>query len=187
MPGAPATLIGWADQSLSGIDNVTINGSQPTGQHQKLVQMPLDINLAPSSQTSLASPGRITGQLIDIESYDAQLVLPGIYTMGHGYLTFEFQLPAPANLQAQALTIQQPDLLAPGPPGSTSNFNHLSVQLYNWQKGTWDRLALNSDTLSVSDVQTYAGADGRVLMQVSGQSNFQGNIYFGAPSLSLVA
>ena len=186
MPGAPATLIGWADQSLPGIDDVTINGSQPTGQHQELVQMPLNINLAPSSQTSLASPGRIAGQLIDIESYDAQLVLPGIYTLGHGYLAFEFQLPAPANLQAQALTIQQPDLLASGPPGSTGNFSHLQVQLYNWQKGSWDSIALNSDTLSVSNVQAYAGADGRVLMRVSGQSNFHGNIYFEAPSLNLV-
>jgi hypothetical protein len=148
--------------------------------------MPLNINLTPSSQTSLATPGRITGQLIDIESYDAQLVLPGIYTLGHGYLTFEFQLPAVANLQAQALTIQQPDLLASAPPGSSGDLSHLQARLYNWQKGTWDSIALNSDTLSVSDIQAYAGPDGRVLMQVSGQSNFQRNIYFEAPSLSLV-
>ncbi|HEX6483373.1 MAG TPA: hypothetical protein VF043_31390 [Ktedonobacteraceae bacterium] len=186
VPGAPATLIGWADQSLPGVDDVTINGSQPGGQHQKLIQMPLNINLLMPSPASLASPGHISGQLIDIESYDAQLVLPGIYTLGHGYLTFEFSLPAMANLQPQALTIQQPDLLTTGAPGSTGNVSHLSARLYNWQKGSWDSIALNSDTLSVSDVQAYAGADGRVLMQVSGQSSFQGNVYFVAPSLSLV-
>jgi hypothetical protein len=64
--------------------------------------------------------------------------------------------------------------------------SHLQARLYNWQKGTWDSTALNSDTLSVSDIQAYAGPDGRVLMQVSGQSNFQRNIYFEVPSLSLV-
>jgi len=186
VPDAAATLIGWADQSLPGIDDMTINGSQPSGQHEKLVQMPLNIDPTPSLHTSSASPDPIPGQLIDSESYDAQLVLPGIYSMGHGFLTFEFPLQAPANLQASGLTIQLPDLLASGPPGSSGNSSYLQARLYNWQKGSWDSILLNSDTFTTSNMQAYAGSDGRVLMQVSGQSSFSGNLYFEAPSLSLV-
>jgi hypothetical protein len=186
VPGAAATLIGWADQSLPGIDDMTINGSQPAGQHEKLVQMPLNIDPTPSSHTSSTSPGSIPGQLIDTESYDAQLVLPGIYTMGHGFLTFEFPLADPSQLQAKGLTIQLPDLLASGPPGSSDNSSYLQARLYNWQKGTWDSILLNSDTFSTANMQAYAGSDGRVLMRVSGSSSFSGNLYFEAPSLNLV-
>ena len=185
LPGAPATLIGWADQSINGIDDVTINGSRPTGQREKLVQMPITIALSTPSHTSSASSSLISGRLIDIESYDAQLVLPGIYTMGHGSLTFEFTLPGIANFQAHGLTIQQPDLLASGPPGSSGDSSHLQARLYNWQKGAWDNISLNQDILSTSDIQAYVDPGGRVLMQVSGQNNFQGNLYFGVPLLSL--
>ncbi len=188
LPGASATLIGWADASLPGIDDVTINGSPPTGQHEKLVQMPLTINVGTSSpaSTSSISTGSIRGHLIDIESYDAQLVLPGIYTMGHGYLTFEFSLPIAPNSRATGLTIAQPDLLASGPPGSAGDSSHLQARLYNWQTSLWDSIALNSDILSTAGVQAYIGPGGRVLMQVSSQSSFRGNVYFGVPALSLL-
>ncbi|HJT59073.1 MAG TPA: hypothetical protein VJ761_21380 [Ktedonobacteraceae bacterium] len=185
LPGTSATLIGWADSSLPGIDDVTINGSQPGGQHEKLVQMPLTINVGASSPASTASAGSISGRLVDIESFDAQLARPGIYTMGHGYLTFEFSLPALSNLQAQGLTITQPDLLDSSPPGSPGSSSHLQARLYNWQKGTWDSIALNSELLSTSNMSAYIGPGGRVLMQVSGASGFQGNVYFGVPTLSL--
>lgn len=179
LPGAPATLIGWADQPVDGIDTVTINGTQPGGQHEKLVQMPLTIDVTASATTP---SNFISGRVVNIESYDAQLVLPGIYTMAHGSLTFEFTMP---RAQVSGFTITEPDLLGSS-AASSAGTSHLLARLYNWQTGKWDVIPLDRDTSTTLNTAAYAGLDGRVLMQVSGQRDFQGNLYFGAPSLSLV-
>jgi hypothetical protein len=48
--GAPATFIGWAEQSLDTSGDMTINGFKPGGLHETLVQAPLTLQIS-GSQT----------------------------------------------------------------------------------------------------------------------------------------
>ncbi len=72
--GAPATLIGWTDQPLTGQDNTTVNGLQPAGQHMSFIQMPLNLNFAGRLSVPLDF---ITGNVTDIQNSDAEAMLPG--------------------------------------------------------------------------------------------------------------
>ncbi|GAC1310263.1 MAG: hypothetical protein NVSMB27_47260 [Ktedonobacteraceae bacterium] len=177
----PATLIGWADRDVAGVDNLTINSTSPTGRHDSFIQMPLSIDV--SDPLKLPSDF-IAGRVIDIQSFDAQAILPGIYSMTTGGLTFEFTLPGTTNLQVHGLTITEPDLLA-GASGPSTNVSHLQANLYNWQKGTWDAITLQKDTFTTSDAQAYIGPGGRALLQISNQNASLGKLFFSRPSLSL--
>jgi hypothetical protein len=44
--GAPATFIGWAEQSLDTSSDITINGFKPAGLHETLVQAPLTLQIS---------------------------------------------------------------------------------------------------------------------------------------------
>jgi hypothetical protein len=44
--GAPATFIGWAEQSLDTRSDITINGFKPGGLHETLVQAPLTLQIS---------------------------------------------------------------------------------------------------------------------------------------------
>ncbi len=171
LPGAPATLIGWADQPMTNADNATINGTRPAGQHEDFLQVPL--NISASSPASLPQDF-ILGHVIDIQSYDAQLNLPGIYSMSNGSLTFEFT-PASTNQPVHALTISEPDFVA----------SPLHVQLYNWRTEKWDAIRLRGDSFKTTDTVAYMGPGGRILMRVGVQPPSQNKIFFGQPSLSL--
>ncbi|HZU01103.1 MAG TPA: hypothetical protein VFA10_15655, partial [Ktedonobacteraceae bacterium] len=46
LAGAPATFIGWAEQSLDTNSDITINGFKPGGLHETLVQAPLTLQLS---------------------------------------------------------------------------------------------------------------------------------------------
>ena len=179
--GTPATLIGWADQPVSGIDNLTINGTSPTGRHDTFIQMPLSIDV--SSPLKVPSDF-IAGQVIDIQSFDAQAILPGIYSMTTGGLTFEFTLPDITKLQVHGLTITEPDLLA-SPSGPSTNVSHLQANLYNWRTGAWDTITLLKDTFTTSDTQAYIGPGGRAMLQISNQNASLGKLFFARPSLIL--
>lgn len=183
--GSPATLIGWADQDLAGVSNMTINGTHPTGRHESFIQMP--INLGISSPLNIP-PDFIAGRVTDIQSYDAEMLLPGIYSMITGSLTFEFILPDLTNLPIKSLTVTEPDLLAnPAGPrsGPPLTLSHLQAQLYNWYTNSWNTIKLNQDIFTTTNPQAYIGPSQQVLMQVSNQDSSQGKLFFMQPSLSL--
>jgi hypothetical protein len=171
LPGTQATLIGWADQPIAPADNATINGARPTGQHEDFLQIPLNISLSSLSSTP---PDFIMGHVIDINSYDAHLELPGIYSLSNGSLNFEFT-PVPSTQPVHALTITEPDFVA----------SPLYVQLYNWRTGKWDAITLSGNTLRTTNTAAYMGPGGRVLMQVGNQPHSQNKLFFGQPWLSL--
>lgn len=180
LDSAPATLIGWASQSLTS--NITINDLHPLSHQDTFVQMPLNVSVADASSVP---PNVIPGQLVNLQSYDAEQTLAGIYTMTYGSMIFEMDLPGLTHPLSHGLTIYQPDLWTnPFGPGSAVNSSHMLSQLYNWQKGTWDTVTFKNDSYHTSNLQAYVSPGGRILLQVSNQNQNLGNkLYFGKPSL----
>jgi hypothetical protein len=181
LDNAPATLIGWTDQPLTS--NITINGWYPLSHQDTFVQMPVNVNMTGALNIA---PDILPGQLIDLQSYDAEQALSGIYTMTYGSMTFEMRLPALAYPLTHGINIYQPDLWAnPFGPGMPVNTSHMQSQLYNWQKGSWDTVTFKDDIYHTNNIQDYVGPDGRVLLQVSNQDENMGKLYFGKPSISI--
>src|SRR5207248_5971156 len=149
--GSAATLIGWADpssQSTNTINNVTVNGTSPSGLQETLVQAPLNVIF---SGTLNLPPDFITGQIINVQGNSVQIQPTGAYTLTTGNLTFEFTVPT--KLQVSNLTISEPSNLSQGTPtlpgaGSVVDANHLQASLYNWQAGSWDTITLNNFSFS---------------------------------------
>jgi len=181
--GAPATLIGWADQQLVGDNKETVNGVSVPGHHMIFIQKPLNLHFSGQIHVPL---DLITASVADVQSYDAQALLPGIYSMSTGSITFDLPLPDTMRMHINSLTITLPDLIAhpqgPG-TGSSAATSSIAVQLYNWQSGTWDPIKLTQDAYTITNPQVYAGTTDRVLVQV--MSKHESEIYFGKPSLSL--
>jgi hypothetical protein len=186
-----ATLIGWTEQDLAEMDKVSINNQLPTGFHESFVQMPLSIDFADPKQV----PNNfIAGQVVDIQSYNAEISLPGIYSMlkngGTGGITFEFTLPGKLNFHERSLTINVPDLTAPsggttsGPPENI-NISNLKGRLYNWHTGTWDSISFQQDAFTTTNITTYASSSGEVLMYLTVQDGTGGKIFFSKPTLTL--
>ena len=175
-----ATLIGWTDQSLT--NNVSINGWQPIGHQESFFQMPVNLNFA--NATSIP-PNILQGQVVDLESYDAELTLSGIYTMSEGNITFGLTMPALTHPLTKGLTINEPDLWAnPFGPSAPVNNSHLHAQLFNWLTNTWDTITFHQDAFTTMNTEAYVGSGGRILLQLSNQDETLGELYFGKPSLS---
>jgi hypothetical protein len=188
---ASATLIGWTEQDLAEMDKVNINNQLPTGFHESFVQMPLSIDFAEPKQV----PGDfIKGQVVDIQSYNAEITLPGIYSMlnngSGGGITFEFTLPGKLNFHEHSLTINVPDLTptsvgtSSGAPDSLTP-SHIKGRLYNWLSGTWDSISFQQDAFTTTDITTYASASGEVLMYLTTQDGIIGKVFFSKPTLTL--
>ncbi len=183
VPGASATLIGWADQQISELQQTTINNVTPQGQHINFLQMPLNVNF--SGQLNVPTDF-IVGNIIAISSYDAGAILPGAYSLSTGSITFELPLPNTPHMDISSVTMTVPDLVAhPSGPGSGSSthVSNIQVQLYNWDTHAWDIVKFNQDSFTATDPQTYTGPYGRILLQVASQDTNQ--IYFGKPTLTL--
>ena len=178
LSGASATLIGWTEQPLDGIDSVTINNTHPHGFHDNMIQMPLNIGLS----TPLNIPDVLTGQIIAVQGYDLASVLPNIYTLSTGSLTFEFALSSGPRSHSRGFTITVPD--APS-TGQNTGINYFQVHLYNWYTASWDTIMLNHYTFSTANTRAYIGPDGRVLLQLANQDTTVGMLFLGKPSLSL--
>jgi hypothetical protein len=181
--GAPATLIGWADQPLDGMNTVTINGVTPHGFHENFIQMPLNIDLSSPMNTP---PDFITGQMVGAQSIGdggVSTILPGVYSMSTASISFEFDLPDMLNAAASGLTITVPNTLntTASPPG----VSYVQAFLYNWQTTNWDPFSLDYGVLITRNTGAYISPDGRVLLQLSNQNALQGQIFLGRPSLSL--
>jgi hypothetical protein len=176
LTGAQATLIGWSNNRVDTTNDVTVNGASPGGTFEDFVQVPLNVDLSPSSSLP---PGLINGQVINAQGSVVQTTFPGVYTINTGSITFEFSLPAAINLPANNLTISAPIVTQ-----YTGN-NQVPARLYNWNTNAWDAITLNNNSFTTTNSKAYTSSDGRVLLQVINQNASQGALYFGRPSLSL--
>lgn len=189
VPGAPATLIGWADSPTQDDNPVTINGVSPSGLSETLVQTPIDLTL--SGMLNLP-PNYVTGQLVDVQGKgnNIQLQAPGIYTMSTGSMTFEFTLPGSSNLQVSNMTITEPSTLQQivptGNAGGPTDVNHLQTYLYNWQTHQWDSYTMSNYSFSVSNPAPYIGPNGRVLMQFLNTDSTLGQVLLAKPTLNIL-
>jgi hypothetical protein len=182
IPGAAATLIGWADQPLT--DTTSINGQRPSGHQENFIQAPLNIDLSQSKQIPY---GLLPSKIADIQSYTAQAALSGLYSLSVGTVTFETQIPS--SLSVQRLLITQPDLAAqPDAQGSVPSgaASALRANLYNWQRNAWEPVAFDQaadNSALITQPDAYVGPGGRVLLQISSQNN--ASIYFSKPLLAV--
>jgi hypothetical protein len=187
--GSPATFIGWAEHSQDLTNNVTINGINPAGFHETLIQTPLSINI--SGPLNLP-PNFIRGQLIDVMSNNAQIKFPGVYTIATGSMTFEYLIPQSSNTHIKGLTVAEPpniNLLAQATPVSDANAS--PFRLYNWHTNSWDIISLNQSTFTTNNsfttnnIGAYIGATGHVLLQFSNMTSQVGSLDFGKPIINL--
>ncbi|MBE3559413.1 MAG: hypothetical protein IMW89_09325 [Ktedonobacteraceae bacterium] len=190
LPDAPATLIAWTDGSPDITSSITINGTSSPRYQETMIQAPLDV--AFSGWVKLPA-SMLPGHLIDVQgqSNDYQTLMPGVYTMTTGGMTFEFYLPGTPNLQLNSLTINESSNLlnitgsGNGGNNSLGDVNRFQIYLYNWQKGTWDSFNLSQYTLTVNNAQPYVSADGRVLVQFANQNSTLGTTLVTRPTLQI--
>ncbi len=180
-----ATLIGWADDDLAGMNAVTINDRHPRGTHESFVQMPMNIDIA--TPTSIPTD-TVKGKVVDIESYDAQVSLPGIYNMTNGGVTFEINVPEVPNIQMSNLTLHIPDMQANqiASYSSTSGTKSLKVLIYNWLNGSWDTITQQSAAYTIMNRAAYVDSGGRILVYLTPQNNNTNKVFFGKPYLTIV-
>ncbi|HLG62662.1 MAG TPA: hypothetical protein VKY19_12055 [Ktedonosporobacter sp.] len=194
LPGAPATLIGWADRLPDGESNATVNGSYTTTSQEVLVQAPLDVNF--SGNVNVPS-SLITSRVVDIQSQGStlQMPIPGVYQMttgspNTGSITFEYALANGSGLRANTISLVDPlnggfNPVGPAPAGQQLTIDHVQASLYNWQSGKWDSFTFNQSALSVNNAQPYVGPDGRIFLQLADQNDTQGTIFFSKPQIQL--
>lgn len=190
IPGASATLIGWADNSSSTSSAITINGAASAGMHEDFVQAPLDVSFS----GSINLPSSFVGsQLVDVQAQGNNVLgqLPGIYTMTTGSMTFEFTLPNIMHLRVSSATINETanlsqviQSMSPNQPAMT-DVNHVSASLYNWHTGKWDAVLINAFAIQIKSTDPYIGHGGRVLLQIANQDATQGTIVLSRPTLQL--
>ncbi len=157
-------------------NNVTVNGTNSGGTFEDFVQVPINVDLSPSSSLP---PGLINGQVINAQGNEVQTTSPGVYTINMGSITFEFSLPGAVNSQVNNLTINIPAVT------QQAGINQVPARLYNWNTKAWDAITLNNNSFTTTNSKAYTSSDGRVLLQVINQNASQGALYFGRPSLSL--
>jgi hypothetical protein len=174
---AQATLIGWSTNRIDTTNNITVNGSGSGGTFEDLIQVPLNVTSAPSSTLQ---PGNINGQLINAQGNEEQIIVPGIYGINFGSITFEFFHPDALTSKASHLTIVLPNVT------QHAVTNLIPAKLYNWYTQTWDAITINNNSFTTTNSKAYTSSDGRVLLQVMNQSNLsQSTLYFGRPALIL--
>jgi hypothetical protein len=177
IPGAPLTLIGWTDRQITGQNDITLNGIHPNGFHESFLQMPIMLD---TSDTNSMPANFTAGHVIDIQSYDAHLVLPGVYSMATGSLTFEFDVPIS---RSSGLSITVPQYTKQATRGTASN--HLWAHLYNWLTHSWDPITFIRNVYRTTNIAAYSSPTGRVLLQISSTNKAQ--VDFSTPSISLFA
>jgi len=190
LPGAPATLIGWASDNGNAqseiTGNVTINGSSATGHREILIQAPLNVAV---SGPSTVSSTFFSSQLVNTQGASIQALTNGIYTMNAGSVTYEYTASGLTHIRGGKLALVENSTLlqmvGPGPSNTTPlDANSLQVQVYNWQKQSWDTFSFAQFKLSISNAQPYISSGGRILVQLS-NSNSSQTILFNKPLLSL--
>ena len=192
LPGASATLIGWTEPRPELMGNVTINGNAFTGTQEALLQAPLDIVYSGSIPAGTMTT---QAQLINVrqpKETPIQTQMADIYVMTTGSMTFEWTLPAIANLYTNQISIIEPQNLAQAltsaggglaPPSQDAS--HMHGYLYNWQKLSWDSFTLDQYRYTPAHTQAYIGPGGRVLVQLNNDDPTIGNILVGTPCLDI--
>ena len=174
---AQATLIGWSRNRVDTINGVRVNGTVSGGTFEDLIQVPLNIVLDPSSTLQ---PGIINGQVINAQGNEVQIVIPGIYGINLGSVTFEFFHPDAITAQTSNLTINLPYVT------QQAVTNLLPARLYNWYTQSWDSITINKNSFTTANSKAYTSSDGRVLLQIMNQQNLsQSTLYVGRPTLIL--
>ncbi len=201
LPGAAATLIGWADTSQSDASKVTINDTTGIGIQETLVQAPLDMTYA-SGPIRIFSD-QVNGRLIDVHpsatsantnaSNNFQAPTTDMYSMTTGSMTFAYTLPTLPRLQSSTLTLTDSGINAKfiSTTGQSYDISHTHAAVYNWQTGKWDSQTFQPGTqngtfvLSLSDTQPYIGPDGRLLLHLACDDNSASPTVFSKPALQL--
>jgi hypothetical protein len=192
--GAPATIIGWINNSPDTM-NITINNGTAPGIQESLVQAPLNLHF---TGTVDIPPSLSRGQITDVQAgpnnsnWPQAIGYNGIYSLTTGSITFEIQLPVAGNLQAQTLTFNETSIAAQSLPinpgqGLTNDVNAMNIGLYNWQTNTWDSKTFKANTFTVDDAQHYIDPNGRVLIQFANGQNSQSPAFFTMPGVELNA
>jgi hypothetical protein len=181
VPGAPVTLLGWADNALDSANTTTIDNNQPAGFHETLVQAPLAVNLAGSLTLP---PDFIAAHLVDVAANNVQVQLPGIYTISTGVMTFEFAIPA-NSAHLTGLTLTEPDISVYAQIGTSVSVDAMPFRLYNWYSRSWDNISFSQNSFTSNDVGSYIGPSGRVLLQLANKDSTLGTFAFGKPLLTL--
>ncbi len=179
LSGAPATLIGWADQQIDDTDAITINGIHPGGHHENFVQMPIALTVNNLSDTPT---GSIMGNAVDPQNSQAQFLLPGIYSLSSANMLFEFTLPAVEDAQGGNLSIKIPvqwEQLS----GNMLNNSSVQTNLYNWHTGSWDVVPEQQGNVTIPDPGVYTGTNKQILLEITNPDNTAGPLIFGKPSL----
>jgi hypothetical protein len=181
VPGAPVTLIGWVNTVLDSASAATVDNNATAGFHETLVQAPLAVNLASSSNLL---PDYIAARVVDVAASNVQVQLPGVYSFSTGSMTFEFAVPTSA-VHLSGLSISGPDVSLYAQGSTAMAYDTLPFRLYNWQTHAWDSISFSQGTFSTSDVRSYISTGGRVLLQLANQDKTLGTFIFGKPLLSL--
>ena len=179
LSGAPATLIGWADQPIDNTDTLTINGRHPGGQHENFVQMPMPLTVNRLSDTPA---GFLMGNAIDLQNSQAQFLLPGIYSLSSANMLFEFTLPAATQAQQGNVSITIPmqwEQLS----GNILTGRSIQTNLYNWQTGSWDAVPQVQGNIIIPHPMLYTGPNKQILLEITNPANTPGPLIFGKPSL----
>jgi hypothetical protein len=181
--GLAVTLLGWTDNPSGTGVGITVNGTNPSGLNETLIQAPLSISLAGSLNLP---PAAIQGNLIDVTGKSAQEVLPGIYAVATGSMTFEYLVPT-SGLKLSALTIsERSDVnLYAAQIGTTLDPSALPFSLYNWRTHAWDKYSLSQFSFTSRNTASYLGPGGRVLVQLTNNNGPLGTLAFGTPILNL--
>lgn len=185
LDGTQATLIGWASQRITDTKTATtVNNVDPQGLHLNFIQMPL--NLTYTGVLDLPHDF-VTGEVVNINSFDASEVLPGAYSLSSGSVTFSLNMPATPHAYISNVTISVPDLISnPNGQGDGSPVHSSSMQerIFNWQTNKWENMQLDQHSAFTTDnLDSYAGPNNRILVQVTSHNNTQ--IYFGKPELNI--
>ncbi len=184
--GSSATLIGWADQPLDGVNSLTLNGIHPGGIHETMLFADLAFSYPAGSLT--LPPDVLPGRLVDAEGLGVRLLSPDSYAMSRGQITFEYNLPASEHFQMQTMTFNQPAdasvLSYKQPGGPHANASH--VALYNWQTNSWDVIRLTqSVSFTTQNAKAYLSPDGRILVQYVNQASNFSDVAFTKPFLTV--
>jgi hypothetical protein len=181
--GAPATIIGWAENTPNLNTNVTIGNTNPDGFHETLVQAPIKIQLSGSLNLP---PNFIPGHLIDVRGSNAQIRFPGVYSISTGSMTFEYLIPQASKAYVKDLIISEPpDINALPLVGQVSQVNSSLFRLYNWHTNSWDGITLDQNNFTTDNLGAYISATGRVLIQFMNNSSQLGLVDFGRPIINL--
>ena len=180
--GLSATLIGWAESpGGTGVD-FSVNNSSPSDLNETLIQVPLPVSLSASLNLP---PSVIPGSLVDVTGKSAQEVLPGIYTIATGSMTFEYIVPT-SGLKLTGLAItERSDADIYAQVGASIDPSALPFSLYNWHTHAWDSISLFEYSYTTNDIASYLGPGGRVLVQLANSDSSLGTFAFGTPSLNL--